>query len=312
MSNVKYYFEPDGRFTIEDYNHAKPFSSFLPGIAGKKGIPIWAFYVNRGQCMAGFGVRNKDGAIQEFVPADKAPWYSSWRGFRTFIKIKRPDGQILYEPFRIDGATHFIVRTKLSISAADITISEINEDLNLEVRVTYFTLPEEKIGGLYRKTEVINHGNQTIHMEIVDGLAVVLPAGVSNFTAKNMGALIRAWMKTGFGSGIPFYRLDYLADDVPELHTVDFVNFYYGYTVRNRMAEPLKLIYDPSQIFGLGTDYQPVAFAKTDFRYREDQIKENYWPSAFSYTEIELGAGGHLGASANLYGLFGRGPDENL
>ena len=37
-----------GRFTVENYNWAKPFSNFFPGIAGAWGIPMWVFYVSRG------------------------------------------------------------------------------------------------------------------------------------------------------------------------------------------------------------------------------------------------------------------------
>ena len=54
------------------HNEAKPFSNFFPGIAGVWGIPMWAFYVNRGQCISSFGIESKDKAILEFQPANKA------------------------------------------------------------------------------------------------------------------------------------------------------------------------------------------------------------------------------------------------
>ncbi|MCF7917048.1 MAG: hypothetical protein K9L61_04650, partial [Candidatus Omnitrophica bacterium] len=68
MSN--YSLEKNGSFVIKDYNQASPFSNFLPGIAGTWGIPLWVFYVNRGQAISSFGLRDKDGAIQEFFPAN--------------------------------------------------------------------------------------------------------------------------------------------------------------------------------------------------------------------------------------------------
>ena len=40
-------------FVIENYDKKAPFCSFLPGLAGEKGIPLWSFYVNRGQGMTG-------------------------------------------------------------------------------------------------------------------------------------------------------------------------------------------------------------------------------------------------------------------
>ena len=50
-SPVNYSFDNQNRFVIENYNWAKPLSGFFPGIAGKMGIPLWTYYVNRGQAM---------------------------------------------------------------------------------------------------------------------------------------------------------------------------------------------------------------------------------------------------------------------
>ena len=35
------------QFVIHEYALARAFSSFLPGIAGPLGVPMWCFYVNR-------------------------------------------------------------------------------------------------------------------------------------------------------------------------------------------------------------------------------------------------------------------------
>ena len=66
-----YGFDQTGRFVIRDYNQAKPFASFLPGIAGVMGIPMWVFYVNRGQAITSFGIETKDNPIMEFLPAKR-------------------------------------------------------------------------------------------------------------------------------------------------------------------------------------------------------------------------------------------------
>lgn len=56
---------------IEDYARKPVFASFLPGIAGLKGIPVWCLYVNRGQGIASFGTEDKDHSIMEFSPAHR-------------------------------------------------------------------------------------------------------------------------------------------------------------------------------------------------------------------------------------------------
>ncbi|NMC01256.1 MAG: hypothetical protein GYA30_02665, partial [Chloroflexi bacterium] len=93
------YLDASGRFVMEDYAARRPFSSFLPGIAGPLGTPLWVFYVNRGQAIASFGVASKDHPIMEFQPANKAYQTTPWTGFRTFVKVQRAAESILYEPF---------------------------------------------------------------------------------------------------------------------------------------------------------------------------------------------------------------------
>ncbi len=304
MPDVNYLLKPNGDFEIDNYTKAKLFNSFLPGIAGENAIPIWAFFINRGQCLAGFGIHDKDGAIQEYVPADKAPWYTAWRGFRTFIRVHLPGGPFFYEPFRITKED-VKVRNKLCLKAASFTISEIQEDLGLEVRITYFTLPGEKIGGLLRQTELINHNTFALKIETVDGLAVMMPSGYTNYLAKNMGATIRAWMNVEFVGGAPFYKLKCRPDDLTELVPIDSGNFYYGYTIDNNIVKPVKYIYDPAVVFGDGSDFQPVRFMEPGFGFPEEQSWGNNLPSAFGYIQSELPAG----ESLVLYGLYGYSPN---
>ena len=73
-------------FIIEDYDKKAPFAGFLPGLAGIHGIPIWCYYVNRGQCISSFGVEDKDHSIMEFFPAHQAYQNTAFNGFRTFVK----------------------------------------------------------------------------------------------------------------------------------------------------------------------------------------------------------------------------------
>ena len=85
--NKPYYLDDNGAFVIEDYQHAKLFADFFPGVSGLYGIPMWAFYVNRGQAVSSFGIESKDKAILEFQPANKAYRLDLRQGFRTFLKV---------------------------------------------------------------------------------------------------------------------------------------------------------------------------------------------------------------------------------
>ena len=91
-----YSVDEKNRFIIENYNWAKPFSNFFPGIGGRWGIPLWAYYVNRAQGISSIGVHDKDSAIMEFFSFNKACHQVGLRGFRTFIRV---DKKPFYEPF---------------------------------------------------------------------------------------------------------------------------------------------------------------------------------------------------------------------
>ena len=65
--NKTYYLDDNGAFIIEDYQHVKLFADFFPGVSGLYGVPMWAFYVNRGQAVSSFGIESKDKAILEFL-----------------------------------------------------------------------------------------------------------------------------------------------------------------------------------------------------------------------------------------------------
>src|SRR5882672_1798627 len=96
---MPYGLSSDGSFIIEDFQQEKVFANFFPGVAGLYGIPMWAFYVNRGQAISSFGIESKDKSILEFQPANKAYRLTSIQGFRTFLKVASGTHSKFYEPF---------------------------------------------------------------------------------------------------------------------------------------------------------------------------------------------------------------------
>ena len=83
------------KFLIENYGKKEHVCKLSSRHSGEKGIPIWCYYVNRGQCVVSFGVDNKDHSIMEFYPAHQAYQNVKTTGFRTFVK---KDGKVT-EPF---------------------------------------------------------------------------------------------------------------------------------------------------------------------------------------------------------------------
>src|SRR5579863_5615320 len=166
--NKPYYLDDNGAFVIEDYQHAKLFADFFPGVSGLYGIPMWAFYVNRGQAVSSFGIESKDKAILEFQPANKAYRLSSIQGFRTFLKISDGKNQKFYEPFANSLASAYKIHQRMLITAHDLTIEEINTTLGLTVTVNYFTMPQEPFAGLVRRVTIENKGSKKLDVQCVD------------------------------------------------------------------------------------------------------------------------------------------------
>ncbi|WLR51415.1 cellobiose phosphorylase [Bacillus tianshenii] len=245
MANNRYSFDLQKRFVIEDYDKAKTFSSFLPGIAGVKGIPMWTFYVNRGQGICSFGVKDKHSPIMEFSPANIAYKNVAASGFRTFIKLKNENRVI--EPFSPAPNNPKIKRT-MYVQANQLTIEEVNEIEALKVTVHYFHIPEANFAGLVRKVEVTNLKGEEIQVEILDGMPELLPYGVENAAYKEVGNLLRSWMEVyNLENQIPYFRVRASIGDEAEVSEVTSGHFYLTFTDEEKLITP---IVDAEIIFG--------------------------------------------------------------
>jgi len=266
-----------GQFIIENYQNKPSFASFLPGIAGKLGIPMWAFYVNRGQGIASFGVESKDNSIMEFYPANKSYANVSTKGFRSFIKI---DGEF-YEPFK-ELNNH--ITTQMIIEPDHLTIVEENNDLNIRTKIMFYVLPKENFAGLVRKVEIINLSDTKRSIEVLDGLPVLIPYGIDHETLKNGSQTITAWAKVyNLENSIPFYRLSATANDEAQVDEITAGNFYIAKSnITKGLIQP---IVDPQIIFDYDESLSTPHGFINGIRENQNQITENQFPCGMSRVE---------------------------
>jgi len=73
---------------MENYNQARPFSSFFPGIAGLLGKPMWVFLHQPRNAfpVSVFATERRDARV---LSRNKAYALTPLFGFRTFIAIKK-------------------------------------------------------------------------------------------------------------------------------------------------------------------------------------------------------------------------------
>lgn len=231
--------DQNNNYILKDYQKKSLFYSFLPGISGEKGIPLWCHYLNRGQAIASFGVQDKDHSIMEFYPAHQAAQRTPLLGFRTFIKTQ---GKCV-EPFG-----DYESPCEMGIGMNSLIIREELEKIGLEVEVEYESLPEEPVAGLLRKITVHNIGQMETELELADGLAEILPYGVDGPSMKEIGQTTKAWMQVqNAAERVPMYKVRASMQDSACVTAVDGV--HYGFA-RTQKGELLPVIVDKTLIFG--------------------------------------------------------------
>ncbi|MBF0569663.1 MAG: hypothetical protein HQL18_02675 [Candidatus Omnitrophica bacterium] len=290
-AEVKYYLQQDGTFVFENYNQAKPFANFFPGIAGIWGIPMWVFYVNRGQGLASFGIESKDKAILEFQPANKSYRLTSTQGFRTFLKVTKGSVDKFYEPFHSLATSPYKVRQLMKITSHDMTIEEVNETLGLSVAVNYYTMPEEPFAGLVRHVTVKNVSKSELKIQMIDGLPLIIPYGQNDWVMKNMCRTIEAWYKVrNLPEKAPYFQLDVEAADVPQVNHIKEGNFYFAFDPKAKSGTLADPIVEAAAVFGQATDLlEPERFlAEKSFVMPKVQQMDNRTPSAMSFVKFSL------------------------
>jgi hypothetical protein len=289
---MKDYRYENNQFIIKNYDQKKPFASFLPGIAGLYGIPMWVYYVNRGQLIAGFGIENKDHAILDFSPANLAYRRTEIDGFRTFLKI---DGHT-YEAFQVQKNPK---NRYLKIESNAVSIEE--EIDGVLVTVKYFNVSKQDYPGLIRKVTIKNLDKQPKSIEFIDGLATMWPYGTNAFMVKNMSNLAVAWFDVfNEENNMPYMKNRSTTEDTAEVGNVDQGHFYVSV---NDDSKKLSVIYDPTLVFGYETSLKnPVQFEDKPLNdlLQQKQASVNQLLSGFSADQFTLSD------TYTFYTLFGQ------
>ena len=276
---AKYSLDEAGRFTVENYNWAKPFSNFFPGIAGAWGIPMWVFYVSRGQGITSIGVRDKDHSIMEFLSFNKALQVVGKQGFRTFLRI---DDGTVYEPFQ--KVSDPAVEQSMTVSSHELEIRERNSTLQVEISVTYYPLANMPIAGLVRRVSIANLAPEHREFEVIDGLPKILPYGVAFEHTKVIARHIEGMMGAFEVAGVPIFRLKQTPSDAEQIGEISGGNFYLSVSEDGALLGKQTIV-DPYLVFAdIEAHDFPWGFAEMPLEklLKTEQIRENRTPSALT------------------------------
>lgn len=271
-------------FVLRDYNQKPPFSGLLPGVAGPQGVPLWCFYVSRGQCVASFGADERDGAMMEYVPAAAAYEDTARKGFRTFISC----GGCCFEPFSPSDENQ---EQELRISRAALELRAMHRSSGIEVRVEYRTLPGEDIGALMRRVTIRNTGCDSITFRLADGMARIIPAGIRNTEFREMSNLLKSYFDAEIHeSGAALFSSRSTTENTARVGAITRRNFYFA----SSSGCFLKLVCDPTQLFGPDTGLGwPSCFFGPGFDLEAvPSDARDVIPCAMALGEFSLGPGG--------------------
>ncbi|MCF0149230.1 MAG: hypothetical protein HUJ77_12640, partial [Clostridium sp.] len=267
---------------INNYDKKSPFSSFLSAISGREGIPLWCFYVNRGQALSSIGIGDKNNSIMEFFPANEAYKRVYTNGFRTLIKITNKEN-LLYEPFYVSNSEN--INRRIRIKNNEIILEEVNKELGLKTRIIYFTIPNENFAALARRVEVTNIGEDKIEYEIIDGVPTVIPYGTDYYGLKNMANTLASYMESTVSDNkVATYKVRSSTGDTAEVKSI---NNEYIYMAFDKDCNKLNLIVESDKIFGYDTTLsEPIEFLKNPVieLSKKSQKSNNKIPAAFSCT----------------------------
>ena len=142
----------------------------------------------------------------------------------------------------------------MAIGANELELEETSTIHGLQVKVLYVTLPGENFAGLIRQVTVKNVAAQPAEIELLDGLPVVIPYGLSDALLKEINRTAEAWMAVfNLEAGIPFYRVQASVGDSAEVGTVEAGHFYLAFAEVEGEACSVSPIVDPAVVFGANT-----------------------------------------------------------
>lgn len=153
-------------------------------------------------------------------------------GCKTLIRVRCNDQSlVVWEPFNKEHNGRFEVTRNVykNVLGNKLCFEEINHDLKLAYSYTWST---SETFGFVRSCQLENLASDTRHIELVDGMQNILPAGTPRYTQTNSSNLVDAYKWT----------------ELDEVSRLAYFTLYSGITDRAEPCESLKA----NTVFSLG------------------------------------------------------------
>jgi hypothetical protein len=206
------YVEMDGElfYRISNY-HRMP--SFLMSLVSDS--DHWMFISSNGGLTA--GRKNPDNALFPYTTDDRIHDGQDQTGGKTILFVFREGATFLWEPFseRYRGVYSIQRNLYKNIPGNKLVFEEVNADLGVTFRTAWMN--GERFGFIRRST-LINQNDQSVQIDILDGIQNILPYGVTRRFQLEYSTLADGYKKNELDpeTGLGIFRLSSIPTDKAE------------------------------------------------------------------------------------------------
>lgn len=197
-------------YQIENYEQMKDF--FISVVSDSD---HWMFISTRGGLTA--GRINSENALFPYYTDDKVSDGSPFTGSRTIALATIGDKTSLWEPFseQYNGIYNTTRNLYKNVFGDKLIFEEVNHDLALTFRYAWRTSDRF---GFVKTSTLINTGDFSAEVEIVDGIENLIPYGVETDVQGGLSCLVDAYKKNELDadSGLGMYSMSSILVDRAE------------------------------------------------------------------------------------------------
>eukprot|EP00968_Pinguiococcus_pyrenoidosus_P001920 scaffold97_cov261-Pinguiococcus_pyrenoidosus.AAC.11 len=194
-------------------------------------------------------------------------------------------------------------------------IVETDANSMIKTSILYYSVPNEDFPGLVRTTTITNTADYEVDLSILDGLAKLVPYGISYGELNAMGRTMEAWMnvynvEVG-NTDLPYFHVSQKTGDVAQVTAVNEGHFVVAYLKEGDSTnlERLPFVLDPLKVFGSDSTMEiPYGFLGADSGRQlaeADQCFVGRTPTSFAAVDATVAPG----ESITIYSLYGHSRD---
>ncbi|WP_411766683.1 hypothetical protein [Winogradskyella sp. A3E31] len=175
----------------------------------------WMFISSNGGLTA--GRKNSEFSLFPYYTDDKITESADITGSKSIFQVHKNGDTFIWEPFSVRDEDKYQVQRNLykSIYGNSIIFEEVNLNLDLTYRYQWCS---SNAYGFVRKSKLINSGNTSVNVSILDGIQNVLPYGVGSDLQSASSNLVDAYKRTELikETGVGIFALSAIIVDKAE------------------------------------------------------------------------------------------------